>query len=226
MGIALALAITDTFAAAGRRALLRSLGGAILLLLALWLGASALLAGAHVTGFRWLDATVNVFGSVAALFIAWLLFPATSLLVLGLFVDPFVAAIERAHYPALPPPRRIGVGETLGSGIRLALLSLILNLLVLPLYLLLPLVNVAIFYGLNGYLVGREYFETVALRRMEPADVRTAWSGFRGRFVAAGILIAFLLSVPIVNLAAPLYGAAVMVHIVERLRRRPAGRPA
>jgi CysZ protein len=219
MWAALSLALSDSLAPAGRRALLLSLGGALLLLVGLWLGASALLAVIHVSRFHWLDTVVDVVGSLAALFIAWLLFPAMSMLVLGLFIEPVVAAIERTHYPGLPPVRRIGIGEAITSGVRLALLALVLNLLMLPLYLF-PVVNVAIYYGLNGYLVGRAYFETIALRRMERRNVRSMWHGSRGQLSIAGAIIAVLLSLPLINLVAPLIGAAFMLHLFEALRRR------
>ena len=217
---ALSRACGDAVAPAARRALLLSLGGALLLLACLWLGASALLAALHLTGFHWLDAVIDVLGGLAALFIAWLLFPAMSMLVLGLFLDSVIAAVERVHYPEAPPARRVGLGEALGSGLRLAFLSLFVNLLMLPLYLFLPGGNAVIFYGINGYLVGREYFESVALRRMEPRAVRSLWRWRRGRLTIAGIIITFLLSLPLVNLIAPLIGVAFMLHLFEALPRR------
>lgn len=224
MFAAFSLAVSDAFAPEQRRPLLLSLGLALMLFAGLWIAASALLAGIHVSGILWLDAVIDVFGSLAAFFLAWALFPAMTALVLGLFLERVVAAIERAHYPGLPPARRIGVGEAIGSGLRLAALALVLNLLVLPLYLL-PGVNLVLYYGLNGYLVGREYFETIALRRMERRGVRALWRWRRGQLTLAGAIIAFLLSLPFVNLVAPLIGASFMLHLFERLRRRAPSRP-
>lgn len=216
---AFSLAVGDAFAPAQRRPLLLSLGLALLLLVGLWIAASALLAGIQVSGIAWLDGVLHVFGSIAALFVAWTLFPATSTLILGLFLDRVIAAIERAHYPGLPPARPIGFGEAIGSGLRLAVLALVLNLAVLPLYLL-PGLNLVLYYGLNGYLVGREYFALIAMRRLDRRGVRALWRWRRGQLVLAGAIVAVLLSVPLVNLAAPLIGAAFMLHLVERLRRR------
>lgn len=221
---ALSLACIDVLAPTARRTLLLSLCGALLLLACLWLGASALLATFDLTGFYWLNAVIDVLGTLGALFIAWLLFPAMSMLVLGLFLDSVIVAIERVHYPQMPPTRRTGLGETLGSGLRFAFLALALNLLILPLYLFLSGGNAVIFYSLNGYLVGRQYFESVALRRMEPRNVRALWHQHRSRLTIAGIIITFLLSLPLLNLIAPLIGVAFMLHLFEALRRHAAGK--
>jgi CysZ protein len=219
MFAAFSRALGDTFAAEQRRFLLLSLGLALALLVVLWIAASALIAGLHVSGISWLNSVINVLGSLAALMIAWTLFPAMATLVLGLFLDRVIASIERVHYPDLPPARRIGIGKAIASGLRLFLLALVLNLVLLPLYLL-PGVNLVLYYGLNGYLVGREYFELIALRRMEPSEMRALWQRRRGQLVLAGAVIAFLLSLPFVNLVAPLTGAAFMLHLFEGLRRR------
>jgi CysZ protein len=212
------LALNDAFAPAQRRALVLSLVLAVALAAGLWLGASALVAGAQVSGVIWLDAVIDVLGSLAALFIAWTLFPAMTMLVLGFFLDGVVAALERAHYPGLPPPRRAGFGETTASALRLGLFALVLNLALLPLYVV-PGVNLVLYYGLNGYLVGRTYFEPIALRRLEPHAVHALWRARRMRLVVAGTAIAFLLSLPLAGLAAPLVGAAFMLHLFEGLRR-------
>jgi len=226
MGSALSLAIADAFAPAERRLLLLTVGGTIVLLFLLWLGASAVIAALHVTGWHWLNIAIDVLGSVATLFIAWLIFPSMAILILGFFLDRVIASVERRHYPNLPAPRAIGVGASLASAIRLALLALLLNLLALPLYIFFPVVNIVLFFGLNGYLVGREYFEQVALRRLPPRAVHLTWHRNRLGLIAAGAVVAFLLSVPLVNLAAPLLGAAFMLHLFEALRRRGRIAPA
>lgn len=219
MGRALSLAVADAFAPAERRLLLLTVAGTVVLLLALWLGASLLLAALHVTGLHWLDLAIEVLGSAAALFVAWLILPSMSILFLGFFLDRIIASIESRHYPGLPPPRPIGIGPSLASALRLALLGLALNLLAIPLYLFLPVANIAIYLGINGYLVGREYFEAVACRRLARPRVKSLWHRRRWRLSIAGAIVAFLLSIPLVNLAAPIVGVAFMLHLFEALRR-------
>lgn len=223
MGRALSLAVADAFAPAERRLLLLTVAGTVLLLLALWLGASLLLAALHVTGLHWLNLVIAVLGSAAALFVAWLILPAMTILILGFFLDRIIQSIESRHYPGLPPPRAIGIGPSLASALRLALLGLALNLLAIPLYLFLPVANIVIYLGINGYLVGREYFEAVAYRRLDRPSLKSLWHRQRWRLTTAGAIVAFLLSIPVVNLAAPIIGVAFMLHLFEMLRRRDEG---
>jgi uncharacterized protein involved in cysteine biosynthesis len=226
MGKAFALAIADALTPAGRRALLQSLAGAFILLALLWLGAWALLDLVHIARFPWLDWPIRILGDLAAIFLAWLVFPSMSMLVLGLFLDRVIGEFEAAHYPGQPPARAIGIGEAILGGVKLALIGLLLNILALPVYVFLPGINLLVFYGLNGYLVGREYLEQVALRRLEPRAVHLAWHRNRIGLITAGAAVAFLLSVPLVNLAAPLLGVAFMLHLFEDLRRRGRIAPA
>ena len=220
---ALSLAVADAFAPAERRLLLLTVGGTIALLIGLWLGASLVIAALHVTGWHWLNIAIDVLGSAATLFVAWLIFPSMAILILGFFLDRVIASVEARHYPDLPPPRAIGIAASLAGAIRLAALALLLNLLALPLYLFFPLVNIVLFFGINGYLIGREYFEAVAFRRLDRPLVKAMWRHYRIRLVIAGAIIAFLLSVPVLNLAAPLIGVAFMLHLFEQLRRLGGG---
>jgi uncharacterized protein involved in cysteine biosynthesis len=215
---ALLLAVADAFAPRQSRALLLSVVIAVLALALVWGGATVLLAGRHPFANAWLDAPLEVLGSFAVLALAWLLFPAVVTFVLSFFLDGILAGLERQHYPDLPPPRVGGAGALVLSALRLLALTVLLNVLVLPLYLIPPLIPL-VYYGLNGYLLGREYFELIALRRLDRAAARATWRRHRGQLLAAGVAIAVLLSLPVANLAAPLVGAALMLHLFEGLRR-------
>ncbi len=93
-------------------------------------------------------------------------------------------------------------------------IALIANVFTLPL-LFFPPVYVVVAYGLNGYLLGREYFEMPAFRRLPRAEAKALFQRHRGRFVAVGVVIAFLSTIPILNPIAPIIGIAFMVHIFE-----------
>jgi uncharacterized protein involved in cysteine biosynthesis len=221
---AFSLAVKDALALEQRRSLLLSLGLTLLLLAALWVLSVVLLAGIHLSGIGWLDTAINILGGLATLVVAWVIFPGMTLLVLSFFLDHVAGVIERMHYPDLLPTRHSGIGEAVGSGLRLVALTLLLNLAMLPFYLFLPGFNLVLYYTLNGYLVGRAYFEPVALRRMEPRQVRAMWHSRKLMLTIAGAMIAFLLSVPFINLVAPLIGGAFMLHLFEALRRSPPAR--
>ncbi len=102
---------------------------------------------------------------------------------------------------------------------RLSGLSLALNLLALPLYLLLPGINLFLFLALNGYLLGREYFDVVALRRLDAAAAKAMRNRSGGRVFVGGVLIAGLFALPLINLIAPVVATAFMLHVFEALPR-------
>ncbi|MGH6988490.1 MAG: EI24 domain-containing protein [Stellaceae bacterium] len=215
-------ALADLFAPYGRRALLLSLVYTVALLVALWLGATVLLQLVDVTGFRWIDEVVGVLGSLATIFLAWVLFPALSATVLSFFLYGIAESVERRHYPGLPPPRPQPVGEIIFVSLRLGLLAIVVNLIMLPFYFW-PALNLVVYYGLNGYLVGRQFFLLIALRRLDILTANAMWRHYRLRLVTSGAAIAFMLTVPIVNLAAPVWAAALMLHLFERLRAPQMG---
>lgn len=185
----------------------------------LWLAVAAILY--HTAFFAWgpLNWVVDLLGGLAVLALSWLLFPAVVTLIMGFYLERVAATVEALDYPGRGPPRRQPAGELIGTTLRLALLTLVLNLLVLPLYLLVPGINLFLFFALNGYLFGRGYFEVVALRRLDMGEARRVRSRFAGRIFLGGIVIAGLFALPLVNLIAPLIATAFMLHIFEALPR-------
>jgi uncharacterized protein involved in cysteine biosynthesis len=186
-------------------------------------GAEALQAWTGAEGF-WaglLDWLVGLGGVVALLFASAILFPGVASGILGgLFIDKVCQAVEARHYPTLPPAREQPLAEALGDGLKLLLITVGLNLLALPVYLIAAPVAPFLFFGLNGYLLGREYFEMVAVRRAAGAEVRELRARHGGRIFFAGLVIALLMWIPIFNIIVPLVAAAFMLHVFEGLRRR------
>ncbi len=151
------------------------------------------------------------------------LFPAVMAGVMSVLLEDIAEAVERRHYPGLPKARAQPVGEAILTGLVFAVVVLALNLIALPLYLILlfvPPLNLFVFYLLNGYLLGREYFELVAVRRYDVATVKRLRQGYRGRVLLAGAVIAFLLTLPLINLVMPIVATGFMLHVFEGLRRR------
>lgn len=187
-----------------------------LLALAVWFALTRidLLGG---WGWTWLNDAFSVLGGVAVLGLAWFLFPAAAALIASLLLDDVVGAVERRHYPTLPPPRRQPPGESVATALRFFTVTLAVNLVALPLYLM-PVANIFIFLAINGYLLGREYFELVALRRLNPADARTVRYANRLKLFSAGVIIAFLSTIPLVNLLVPVVASAFMVHVCHGLK--------
>lgn len=166
----------------------------------------------------WLDTSVSLLGGVAALALSWLMFPAVMVAVSSLMLESIVVAVERRHYPHLGPAHEIPLWRSILESLRFLGLVLVLNLAALPLYFV-PVVNLIVYFLVNGYLIGREYYELVAVRRLNAAGVRYLRAQAKVRLFAAGIIIAFISTLPIVNLVVPVLAAAFMVHIFEDIRR-------
>jgi uncharacterized protein involved in cysteine biosynthesis len=203
---------------------------AVLLALVAWA-----LSHVHVFDQALLDRAVDVLGGLAAVVLSLLLFPGAVVLTLGFFLEDVAQLVEARHYPDLPPPRRQPLAEVAWVAVRFAAVTLGLNVLALPLYGILffvPPLNLVVFYGLNGYLLGREYFEMVALRRIDARLATALRQAALGRLVIAGAVITFLSTLPFANLLTPVVATAFMVHIFEDMRRRiaparpPLGGPA
>jgi CysZ protein len=177
----------------------------------------AILAYVSVADIWWIDAVVDVLGGLAVLVLTWLLFPAVATLVISLFIDRIITAVESQYYPYLPAPVPLSFWHGLAVALKFTATMVVLNLFALPLYLV-PVLNVFVFYGLNAYLLGREYFELVALRRLDPRSGQRLRQSHRLQFFLAGLLITAVLTVPIINLVAPLLAAAFMVHLVTALK--------
>jgi CysZ protein len=172
--------------------------------------------------FDWL-AGFAFFGTMIVA--TFLMFPAVVTIVVGLFLDRVAAIVEERHYPELGPARNQPVIETVLSAIKFAAVVILLNLVVLPAYVILifiPGANLVLYYLLNGYLVGREFFELAAFRRMTEAEAHRLRRAYRGKVLLAGVILTFLMTVPVVNLLAPVLGAAFMVHVTQDLLRRQA----
>ena len=135
-----------------------------------------------------------------------------------LFLEDVADAVEARHWPEAGAPGRTGLAAALAGALRLFGLMALLNLMALPLYVV-PVMNLVAFYALNGYLLGREYVELVASRRLAPGAVRALRRRHRLKLFGAGVTIAFLLTVPVVNLLTPVIATVFMVHVFHGLRR-------
>jgi len=211
-----------------RRYVWISAGIAVLAFIALWGGVGYLLANTQVFAIGWLDTAVDVLGGLATLVITWVLFPAVLSAAVGLFLDQVAGAVEARHYPAWPAPREQPILEIIGSTLRFLAVMIVLNVGMLV-FLVIPPLFPFVFYAVNGYLLGREYYETVALRHVDPTTARAVWRRYRLKFVVAGVITAVLLTVPVLNIIVPIVATSAMVHLWARLqtesltRSRPSG---
>ena len=205
-----------------RRVLVLGVLGAVLTFVLLNVTVDWLLVKSQFFTTGWLDTAVDVLGGLGSFLLTLVLFPAVASMVIGVLLDGIVRAVEARHYPDLPPARERTMLEDLSTTARFAGKLIIVNLLALPLYLLLMWfgVGIVLYYVLNGYLVGREYWELVALRRLTVEQASALRRRRRLYLWVVGAGFTFLLSLPLVNLLAPLIATATMVHVFQTLQRR------
>lgn len=168
----------------------------------------------------WLEGLAQFGGVIGAIVVAWFIFPSVAAAIAGVFADEVIDAVEAKHYPQLGPARRLSLWSVVADGLKLAAIALVANLLALPFLVVFP-IYVLITWGVNGWLLGREYFEMVAFRRMDRAAAHALHRKHSRTFTTAGILIAICLTIPFVNLIAPVLGAAFMVHVAQNVVNQP-----
>jgi CysZ protein len=210
--IGLALALIVVLAAALERAIVWLLGAA---------GTSAETAlGPHaylpVDVIAWLLSIAAGFGIVLG---SVMLMPAVTAFVASFFADQIAEEVERTHYPDEPPGKALPLGQAVLEGGKTALLAIAVYVCALPLVLIAGL-GAAVFFLATAWLLGREYFELTAMRFRPPAEAKMLRRRNATRVFMGGIVIALFVSIPLVNLATPLFATAFMVHLHKRLSWR------
>lgn len=165
----------------------------------------------------WLDDAAS-WASVPVMLLlsAFLMVPVASA-VTSLFLEEVAQAVEDRHYPDLGPATPVSFADGLSDSMGFLATLLVANLLAFVLYLMFVPLAPFIFWALNGFLLGREYFTLAAMRRVGPAGARKLRRRHIGVIWATGVVMAIPLTVPIVNLLVPVIGAAAFTHLFHRV---------
>ncbi|MET3519701.1 sulfate transporter family protein [Mesorhizobium abyssinicae] len=210
-----------------RSVFLKTLGLTLLALVAFWFGIESLLewlAWPWLQGLLpglpswagWLGAIVA--GILLAMGTALLVAPVTAVIA-GLFLDDVAEVVERIDYPDDPPGRPVPALHALVLAIKFFGVVVLGNIVAL-LLLLVPGINIAAFFIVNGYLLGREFFEFAAMRFRPEAEAKALRRKHAGTVFLAGLVIAAFLAVPLLNLLTPLFAAAMMVNLHKAVSAR------
>ncbi len=171
----------------------------------------------------WLGLVIGVFASIGlALALALLISPITAGIA-GFFLDDVAEVVEKRDYPYDPPGEAMPLGASIISALRFLGVVIIGNIVAL-LLLLVPGINIIAFFLVNGYLLGREFFEFAAMRYRSQAEARSFRRQNRGTVLLGGFVIAAFLAVPILNLLTPLFAAGLMVHLHKMISHRTDAR--
>lgn len=135
----------------------------------------------------------------------------------GLFLEDVARAVERKHYPSLPSPPRIPFRENLIDSLNFLGLLLAINVLALFIYAVMNVFSPLAFWAINGYLLGREYFQIAAMRRLGRDGAKALYKQHWREIWFAGILMAVPLTIPLINLLIPILAAATFTHMFHRL---------
>jgi len=226
-----AQAIIQIFSPPLRAVLWKSIALAIALVVVVGIGLERLIVHLIAAGSASVETTLGPQAHAPASVIAWLLsiaagfgivagivllMPAVTAIVGSFFADRIADEVEREHYPADMPGKALPLWLALWEGTKTALLAIVIYLCAAPL-LLFAGFGAVIFFLATAYILGREYFELAAMRFRPPPDAKALRKRNALTVYLGGLLIAAVVSIPIVNLATLLFAMALMVHVHKRL---------
>jgi CysZ protein len=214
-----------------RSVLLKSVLLALVTIVLLGIGLHQLLSWLTANGTIWVEGQVGPTYYTPLSWLIWILsiaatlgivvggiflMPAVTAFVGSFFVDEIAEQVERVHYPADPAGKPVPFVQATWHGITTALFAIGVYILALP-FLFIAGAGLFILFFAAAYLLSREYFELAAMRFRSAEDARALRKRHQTTVFTAGLLIALFVSIPIVNLATPLFGMALMVHMHKKL---------
>ena len=224
------LAISQLFSKPFRKLFWRMVGYTLLLLIAVWFVMSSAIStfllpfvgDAALWGISigaWLTTALVWFSGVGMFVGAGFLIGPVSAIFAGLFLDDVAERVEERHYFDDPPGKELPLSLSAWLAAKFTVLVVIANIIALMLVLL-PGINFIIFFFLNGYLLGREYFQFAAMRFIAEEDAKAMRQAHEGEIFLGGVIIAGFMSIPLLNLATPIFAAAMMVHVHKNIAAR------
>ena len=178
-----------------------------------WVVTSVISASAGISGAE--GFLFHIIGSVGGWMVAWFFFPLLYPILLSFFDDKIAEVIEKEDYPQLTPAQPPFWPTVLHDAV-FSLKAVGLNILCLPLYFIPPL-WVLVYFGMNGYLLGTQFFRMAAGRRVSMEQAKELQHKASGSIFMAGVIIVFCSTIPVLNLAAPVLGIATMLHLFHML---------
>jgi CysZ protein len=212
-------AANQIFSPPFRAVLWKTLGLTLALLALTWAGLHKLVLAEAGLSAPWAAAALSILSGAGLIAGLVLLVNPVSFIVAGFYFDELAETVERDLDPEQPPGRALSFADAMWLSLKFSAVAIGVNLLTLVL-LLVPVANAAVFFGANAYLYGRGYFELAAARYLPLPEVHRLRKINELRLTAAGLFIAALLAVPVLNFLTPLFSTAFMVRVTRDILRR------
>lgn len=219
-------AMSEVFEPPFRAIFWKMLGCTIAILVVIWialqtlvgyfLGVAATTWGNDAFWVTWIEWSVSILTGLGAVFALGFLIAPISALLAGLFQDEIADIVDQKDYPNDQPGQALPISKSILHTIKFTGVLVLGNIIALVL-LLVPGINLIAFFMVNGYLLGREFFEFAAMRFMSPAEAKAFRRSRGGTVFMAGLVVACLLAVPILNLLTPIFATIFMLHLYKSL---------
>lgn len=154
---------------------------------------------------------VSWLGTGSAVIVSYFLFPLTFPLISSLFADKIFEHMESTDYDLSVDPTVNSTSSLIIASLKFTLLAVMINLLALVFYLI-PVIGIGLYYLVNGYLFGREYFDMAAHRYSTVKQSKDDFKSVKKSTILVGIVITVMFTLPIVNLIAPIAAIVLMTH--------------
>jgi len=194
----------------------KMLGFTLAVLLMIWLALQGVVAGFVELPYPWLETALSILTGIGAVIGLGFLIAPVSALFAGLFQDEIAVIVEKTDYSRDPPGGALPFAKSIILTLKFTGIVILGNLFALFL-LLIPGINLVAFFLVNGYLLGREFFEFSAMRFMPPEEARRLRKAKSGTVFLGGLVIAGVLAVPILNLITPIFATIFMMHLYKRV---------
>jgi CysZ protein len=199
--------------------LLMSIGSTIALFFGILFGMQFIITYVPDFGVSWVKEVYRIISALLLTITFVFMGVPVAQIFASLFLDRVAIAVEAKHYASAKYGPGASVAAMVWAGLVFSGISVVLNLLSIPLTLASFGVGAAVMFFVNGYLAGRTFFELAALRHMQPGDARALRRRHRLRLFFGGALVSLLSMIPILNFFVPLFGAAMMTHEFNKLAK-------
>jgi len=228
---AAAKALAQMFTPALRAVLMKAVGLALILIVIVGIVLQRFLSALAEQGATWAEQSSGFAPHAAWQTLAWVLsimaglgivtgalflMPTIAAFVGSFFVDEIAEKVERAYYPAEPAGRALPILRALLEGLKIAALTLLVYFCALP-FIFFAGLGVIVLFLANSYLLGREYFELAAMRFRPPFEAKAMRRANAAYVFLCGMAIAVFVSIPVLNLATPIFAMAFMVHVHKQM---------